>query len=78
MHQLEPMLAILEATLEEAGIEDRPQALAANTGYWPDQLDVASLEQEDPELYLATASRSKEARARQEEESPRTSLPGSA
>ncbi|WP_394708735.1 hypothetical protein [uncultured Desulfobulbus sp.] len=32
VHQLEPMLAVLEATLEAAGIEGRPQALAAEAG----------------------------------------------
>ena len=40
VHQLEPMLSALEATSEAAGIEDRARTLAADAGYWDDQLDV--------------------------------------
>ena len=65
VHQLKPMLSALEATLDAAGIEDRPQALAADAGYWHDQLDIAKLEQAGPELFIATASRLHEARAEQ-------------
>ena len=72
VHQLEPMLAVLKATLEAAGIEDRPQALAADAGYWHDQLEVTELEQEGPELFIATASRVKEAQA---EGSPQGRIP---
>jgi transposase len=72
VHQLEPMLAVLAATLEAAGIEDRPQALAADAGYWHDQLEVTELEQKGPELFVATASRSKAAQA---EGSPRGRIP---
>ena len=43
--------------MDAAGIEDRPQALAAAAGYWHDQLEVTGLEREGPELFLATASR---------------------
>ena len=71
VHQLEPMLAALEATLEAAGIEDRSQTLAADAGYWHDQLEVTVLEQEGPESFIATASRLKEAQAHQAEVSPR-------
>ena len=75
VHQLEPMLAALEATLEAAGIEDRPQALAADAGYWHNQLDVTELEQEGPELFIATANRLKEAQANQTESSPQGRSP---
>ena len=70
VHQLEPMLAVLAATLEAAGIEDRPQTLAADAGYWHNQLEVTELEQKGLELFIATASRSKAAQARQAEGSP--------
>ena len=72
VHQLEPMLAALAATLEAAGIEDRPQTLAADAGYWHDQLEVTKLEKEGPELFIATASRLKEAQA---EGSPQGRIP---
>lgn len=75
VHQLEPMLAALEATLEAAGIEDRPQTLAADAGYWHNQLDVTELEQEGPELFIATANRLKEAQANQTESSPQGRSP---
>ena len=75
VHQLEPMLAVLEATLEAAGIEDRPQALAADAGYWHDQLDITELEQDGPELFIATASRLREAQAHQAEGSPQGRIP---
>ena len=75
VHQLEPMLAVLAVTLEAAGIVDRPQTLAADAGYWHDQLDVMELEQEGPELFIATASRLKEAQAHQAEGSPQGRIP---
>ena len=76
VHQLEPMLAALEATLDAAGIEDRPQALAADAGYWHDQLDMAQLEQACPELFIATASRLRAAQACQAEGAPQGRIPG--
>ena len=75
VHQLEPMLAALAATLEAAGIEDRPPALAADAGYWHDQLEVKELEQKGPALFIATASRLKEAQAHQAEGSPQGRIP---
>jgi transposase len=63
VHQLEPMLSALTATLAAAGIKDRPQTLAADAGYWHDQLDVTRLEQTGPELFIATANQWKEAEA---------------
>lgn len=75
VHQLEPMLAALAATLEAAGIEDRPPALAADAGYWHDQLEVTELEQKGPALFIATASRLKEAQAHQAEGSPQGRIP---
>jgi len=75
VHQLEPMLAVLEATWEAAGIEDHPQALAADAGSWHDQLEVTELEQGGPELFIATASRLREAQAHQAEDSPLGRIP---
>ncbi|MDD2469280.1 MAG: transposase [Desulfobulbus sp.] len=75
VHQLEPMLAALAATLEAAGIEDRPQTLAADAGYWHDQLEVTELEQKGPALFIATASRLQEAQAHQAEGSPQGRIP---
>ena len=70
------MLAALEASLDAAGIEDRPRALAADAGYWHDQLDVAQLEQAGPELFIATASRLRAAQACQAEGAPLGRIPG--
>lgn len=58
-----------------AEIEDRPQTLAADGGYWHDQLDVMELEQKGPELFIDTASRLKEAQAHQAEGSPQSWIP---
>nr|WP_321464296.1 transposase [uncultured Desulfobulbus sp.] len=75
IHQLEPMLITLEATLEAAEIEDRPRTLAADAGYWHDQLDVGELEQAGPELFIATASRLHEAQALRAQGSPQGRIP---
>lgn len=75
VHQLEPMLTALEATLDAAGIEERPRTLAADAGYWHDQLDVAKLERSGPELFIATASRLHEAQALQAEGPPQGRIP---
>ena len=70
VHQLEPMLATLTATLDAAGIAERPQRLAADAGYWHDQLDVGKLEQSGPELFVATANQWKEPQACRMEGAP--------
>jgi hypothetical protein len=59
------MLHAMEATLEAAGIEERPRTLAADAGYWHDQL-----EETGPDLFIATASRFREAQAQQATGSP--------
>lgn len=75
VHQLEPMLNAMEAILEAAGIEERPRTLAADAGYWHDQLEVEQLEKTGPELFIATASRLREAQAGQAEGSPQGRIP---
>ena len=75
VHQLEPMLIAMESTLEAAGIEERPRTLAADAGYWHDQLDVERLEKTGPELFIATASRLRETQAEQSEGSPQGRIP---
>ncbi len=71
LHQLVPMIAVAEQNLEEAGIEQTPQALAADAGYWHEGLDVQGIEEEGPELFIATANRHKEKQAAGQEPPPR-------
>ena len=78
VHQLGPMLAAAEQDLEEAGIEQIPQALAADAGYWQEGLDVQGIEQDGPELFIATANRHKEKQAAKQEPPPRGRIPDKA
>jgi hypothetical protein len=56
-----------EITQEENDVHQLEPMLAADAGYWHDQLEMTELEQKGPELFIATASRLKEAQAHQAE-----------
>lgn len=71
LHQLEPMLEEVEERLLEAGVEESVKALAADAGYWRDNLDVPEIEKEGTKLFIATANRLKQERANHEEPPPR-------
>ena len=53
LHQLEPMLQELTASLAAAGIEAKPKRLNADAGYWLQDLPIEALEKEGPELLIA-------------------------
>ena len=73
LHLLEKMLSTVFSTLEAAGIEERPKMLGADAGYWLNSLDVAGLEQEGPELLIATCNQ-----RNQPKKAPRGRIPRSA
>jgi hypothetical protein len=50
VHQLEPMLEATAATLAAAGIDDRPEATLADSGYW--SIDNLTAIPDAPELYI--------------------------
>ena len=53
IHQLKPMLAATATTLAAAGIDDRPQAALAHSGYW--SIDNLTTILNAPELYIPPA-----------------------
>ena len=73
LHLLEKMLSVVQSSLEKAGIEERPEQLAADAGYWRNDVDVVGLEQEGPELLIATCNP-----RNQPTEAPRGRIPKSA
>ena len=75
IHQLVPMLTAVTESLEDAGIEQTPKALAADAGYWHDGLDIQRIENEGPELFIATANRHKERKSVEQEPAPRGRIP---
>ena len=46
LHLLEKMLSVVQSFLQKAGIEECPEQLAADAGYWRNDVDVPGLEQE--------------------------------
>jgi transposase len=51
--QLHPMVAATGASLAAAGIDERPQKLAADAGYASED-NLAALDDDDPDCYIAT------------------------
>jgi transposase len=51
--QLHPMIEATEASLAEAGIDERPEKLAADAGYASEE-NFAALDDADPNCYVAT------------------------
>lgn len=54
LYQLEPMLEQTESTLQEAGVDGEVEALAADAGYFRDDLDIKEIEKQGPELLVCT------------------------
>ena len=54
LHQLEPMLLEIKRSLAAAGIAALPRKANADAGYWLQDLDIAALEHDGPELFIAT------------------------
>ena len=56
--QLHPMIDATEASLAQAGIEDRPGKLLADAGYCSEE-NLADLDDDDPDTYVATRNMKK-------------------
>lgn len=56
--QLHPMIEATNASLAEAGIEDRPEKLLADAGYASEE-NFAALDANDPDCYVATRNMKK-------------------
>lgn len=56
--QLHPMIEATEASLAEAGIEDRPDKLLADAGYCSEE-NLAAIDEDDPDAYIATRNMKK-------------------
>jgi transposase len=56
--QLHPMIKASNASLAEAGIEDRPEKLLADAGYASEE-NFAALDDQDPDCYVATRNMKK-------------------
>ena len=65
MGQLHPMVEATEASLAEAGIDDRPDKLLADAGYCSEE-SLAGIDEDDPDTYIATRNMKKS-------QTPRTS-----
>lgn len=53
MGQLHPMIESTEASLADAGIDDRPEKLLADAGYCSEE-NLAAFDGDDPDAYIAT------------------------
>jgi len=78
LHQLEPMIEETKRTIGEAGIDKPLGAMAADAGYWRDDLDVPGMEEEGPILVITTKKDWKQRKACEEQEPPRGRIPRTA
>lgn len=78
LHQLEPMVEETRRTCDEAGIDKPMGSMAADTGYWRDDLDVRAMEAEGPELVIATRKDHQQRKACEERGAPKGRIPRNA
>jgi transposase len=64
VHQLGPMLEATAATLAAAGINDRPEAALADSGYW--SIDNLTTIPNAPELYIPPARHGRQGKPRKD------------
>jgi transposase len=64
VHQLQPMLAATAATLAAAGIEERPEAALADSGYW--SIDNLTTIPNAPELFIPPAKHGRQGKPRKD------------
>jgi Transposase DDE domain/Transposase domain (DUF772) len=64
VHQLEPMLQATAATLAAAGIDERPEAALADSGYW--SIDNLTAIPDAPELYIPPARHGRQGKPRKD------------
>ena len=77
LYQLEPMLENTESTLRESGIKEKVKALAADAGYFREDLDIKTIEEKGPELLLCTKKSHKLRKELKEKGSPKGRIPKS-
>jgi transposase len=64
VHQLKPMLQATDATLAAAGIDERPEATLADSGYW--SIDNLTTIPSAPELYIPPAKHGRQGKPRKD------------
>jgi hypothetical protein len=64
IHQLEPMLKATATTLAAAGIDERPEAALADSGYW--SIDNLTTIPDAPELYIPPARHGRQGKPRKD------------
>jgi transposase len=64
VHQLKPMLAATATTLGAAGIDERPDGLLADSGYW--SIDNLTTIPNAPELYIPPAKHGRQGKPRKD------------
>jgi transposase len=78
LHQLEPMIEETRRTINAAGIGTPPGSMAADAGYWRDDLNVQAIEEKGPLLVIATKKDWKQRKACEEQCPPRGRIPQTA
>jgi transposase len=64
VHQLQPMLQATAATLAAAGIDERPEATLADSGYW--SIDNLTTIPNAPDLYIPPAKHGRQGKPRKD------------
>jgi transposase len=75
LHQLEPMLKQTESTLRETEIDEKVKALVADAGYFREDLDIKTIEEEGPELFVCTKKSHKLRKELKDKGSPTGRIP---
>lgn len=78
LYQLEPMIHETQESLDGAGIEKEIHTCTADTGYWRDDLPIASIEADGPQLLIAIQKDSKKREQCLDEEHPQGRIPADA
>ena len=73
--QLEPMLDQVSENLESAGIEQSPNTISADAGYWREGLDIQEIEREGPEVIISPRKDWKQRKRDREKPPPRGRIP---
>jgi Transposase DDE domain len=64
VHQLKPMLEATAATLAAAGVDERPEAALADSGYW--SIDNLTTIHDAPEFYIPPARHGRQGKPRKD------------
>ena len=74
-HQLKPMLEKVHESLTTIDHEQSTKTLSADAGYWFEGLDIQKIEEDGPELILATRKSWKQRQLSREKPPPRGRIP---